>query len=343
MAGPSTRTSASQPISLDAAFFDPSAQRARSLDARMRGRLAESVRYVASQIGSELELPAEALAGFLARLEAGPISPHAFATYADLVLALEADDRSGAAQHLSDLLAAPAAPDGPRILALGDADVDRDADRVRRHVDSDPEQPLAILPPPPEVAAACRARLESALARLDQGHPTLAGEIRALLREIVLAVGSSAPDAWTFDGASSFMLWGAVVLNAAGSPSVLETIQALAHESAHNLLFGLSADGPLVRNGDALRFPSPLRADPRPIAGIFHATFVTARMQQAVQTLRAARALEPAERDEAERALAANAVLFAQGVATLDRHAKLTPLGEAVLAGARAMMQRGAW
>jgi HEXXH motif-containing protein len=346
MAGPPNRTPISlgaEPISQGDAFFEPSAERARGLDARMRRRLADSVGYVASQIGAELELPADALAAFLARLEAGPISPHAFAAYADLVLALEQDDRRAAATHLSDLLAAPAAPDGPRILALGAGANDRDADRYRRHVDSDPGQPLAILAPPPEVAAACRARLESALARLDRGHSALSDEIRALLREIVLAVGSSAPDAWTFDGASAFLLWGAVVLNADGSPSVLDTVQALVHESAHNLLFGLGADGPLVRNGDHERFPSPLRADPRPIEGIFHATFVTARMQHAVLTLRAAGALEGAERDEAERASAANAAHFAQGVAILDRHAKLTPLGEAVLSGARAMMQRGAW
>ncbi|HEX5068277.1 MAG TPA: HEXXH motif-containing putative peptide modification protein [Myxococcota bacterium] len=325
------------------AFFAPSEARARRLDAHMRARLAGSVRYLASQVGGALEVPADALSGLLGRLDAGPVSPHAFAAYADLVLALEADDASGAQQHLLDLFAAPAAPDGPRILALGDPARDRDAARYRRRVDSDPGQPLAILPPPPAVAVACRARLEAALARLDRGDPALAGEIRALLREIVLAVGSSEPDAWTFDGASSFLLWGAVVLNAAEAASVLATIQAVAHESAHNLLFGLSADGPLVLNGDLERFSSPLRVDPRPLDGIFHATFVTARMQQAVGALRAAGALLPEERDEAEHALSANAALFAQGLATLDRHAKLTPLGESVLAGARAVMAREAW
>ena len=343
MAGPPPLAPGLAPISVADAFFEPSALRARRLDARMRARLAESVRYVASQIGDALEIPAAALAGLLARLEDGPVGPHAFAAYADLVLALEADDRSRALQHLGDLLAAPAMRGGLRVVALGDPARDRDAERLLRHLDSDPERPLALLPPPPEVAAAGRARVESALRRLDRAHPALASEIRALLREIVLAVAPADLDAWTFDGASSFMLWGAVVLNAAGSPSALETIQALAHESAHNLLFALGADGPLVENGGLERFASPLRVDPRPIDGIFHATFVTARMQHAVTSLRATGALEPAERDEADRALAGNAALFAQGLETLDRHAKLTPLGEAVLSGARAMMQRGPW
>jgi hypothetical protein len=327
----------------DAAFFAPCADRARALDAHMRRRLADSVRYVAEQARAELDVPAAALAGFLARTLAGPVSPQAFAAYYDLVPALEAGDRSGAERHLADLLAAPSAPRGPRILALADPAHDRGADRIRRHVDSDPEQPLAIEPPPAGVAAASRTRLGLALTRIDVGYPALAGELRALLSEVVLAVGSDAPGAWSFDGASSFTLWGAIVLNAAGNPTLLGSVQALVHESAHNLLFGLAADGALVENDDGERFASPLRVDPRPLDGIFHATFVTARMQDAVATLRAAGALDAAERDEAGRALAQNAALFAQGMATLDRHAKLTPLGAAVLAGAREMMQREAW
>jgi HEXXH motif-containing protein len=342
-AGLPSRAAISGRIQLEDAFFDPCAARARRLDARMRERLAESVRYVASQAAPHLEVPAASLASFLERLERGPVSPHAFAAYYDWVLALDAGDLGEAAQRLDELLAAPAAREGPRIVALGDPASDRDADRTRRHVDTDPEQPLEIRPPPPALAASCQARIEAALARLDVGHPALAAEIRALVREIVLAVGSDAPDAWRFDGASSFMLWGAVVLNAAEHSTLLETVQALAHESAHNLLFGICADGPLVSNDDGERFASPLRVDPRPIDGIFHATFVTARMHQALARLREAGALDAGERAEAERALATSAALFAQGVETLDRHARLTPLGEACLAGARASMQRSAW
>lgn len=334
--------SPAEPLPLAAAFFDPCAERARLLDARMRARLADSVRYLAAQLDGHLAVPEAALDVFLTRLAEGPVCPHAFAAYADLVLAIDAGALGEAALHLGDLLAAPAAPSGPRILALGDAR-DRGADRIRRHVDTDPEQPLEILPPPPELAASARARIEAALARLDAGNAELADEIRVLVREIVLAVGSTAPGAWTFDGASSFMLWGAVVLNAAGQASVLETAQALAHESAHNLLFGLCADGALLRNDDSERFASPLRVDARPLDGIFHATFVTARMHQAVARLIASGTLDAVERAEAERALGENRRLFAQGLATLDAHAKLTPLGETVLGGAREYMQRAPW
>jgi hypothetical protein len=323
----------------DAASFAPCAERARRLDLRMRRRLAESVRYVAAQVREALAPDPGELARFLARVESGPMSARAFAAYYDLVLALDADDLAEAGQRLAELLSAPAAPASLCIRALGDPRSDRDADRYRRHVDTDPEQPLAIEPPPPELAAACRARIEAALARIDRGDPQLGAEIRTLVREWVLAVGPPDPDALSFDGASSFMLWGAVVLNAAGQTTTLDMLQALAHESGHNLLFGLCADGPLVRNDDRARFASPLRADPRPIDGIFHATFVTARMHRALAQQLAAGTLDAGERAEALRALAAHREHFAQGLAVLDRHAQLTPLGAAVLAGARAYMQ----
>ena len=53
------------------------------------------------------------------------------------------------------------------------------------------------------------------------------------------------------------MLWGAIVLNPRMLKSALEVAQALAHESGHNLLFGLCADGALVVDDDAPRTSRP--------------------------------------------------------------------------------------
>jgi hypothetical protein len=57
------------------------------------------------------------------------------------------------------------------------------------------------------------------------------------------------------------MLWGSIVLNATANRTNMEIGQALEHESGHNLLFGPSADGPLVESDDNARHPSPLRAE----------------------------------------------------------------------------------
>lgn len=323
---------------LDLVFFDPSAERARRLDARMRERLGESLRYVVGQAAEHLPIPTAALDDFFARLKSGPVGPQAFGAYFDLVLAIEADALDEAAARLAEIVAQPKPGPGLRVVDLADPARDAPSDRYCRQVDTDPTAPFEILPPPPALAAACRRRIDEAFALLDAGNPALGAEIRGLVREIVLAVGPSGPGAVVFDGASSFMLWGAVVLNAASHETPLAMLQALAHESGHNLLFGLAADGPLVENPDDERYASPLRADPRPLDGIFHATFVLARMHQALARLRDAGVLAGADLEEADAALAWCSRLFADGLGTVERHARLTPMGAAVLAGARDYM-----
>ena len=66
---------------------------------------------------------------------------------------------------------------------------------------------------------------------------------------------------------------------------LLSLLETLAHEAAHSLLFGIQISGPLVLNPDDARFASPLRVDLRPMDGVYHATFVSARMHFAMQEL----------------------------------------------------------
>jgi hypothetical protein len=44
------------------------------------------------------------------------------------------------------------------------------------------------------------------------------------------------------------MLWGAVFLNVERHQTPLDALRGLVHEGAHQLLFGLSVDDPLVEN-----------------------------------------------------------------------------------------------
>jgi hypothetical protein len=74
--------------------------------------------------------------------------------------------------------------------------------------------------------------------------------------------------------------------------------------------------------------------------GIIHAAYVTARMHQSVQRLLDMDVLDEAQTREAREAAIANAKRFAMGMQTVDQHAKLTPLGETVMANARAYMAR---
>jgi HEXXH motif-containing protein len=173
---------------------------------------------------------------------------------------------------------------------------------------------------------------------MDAGNPELAAEVRTIIREIVLAAGSDDPNTAQFDGVSSFLLWGATVLEVRSYTSAIHLVQTLAHESGHSLLFGLCAEGPLHENDDEQLFVSPLRSDPRPMDGIIHATYVSARMHQSVQRLLDRGTLDGAEAEEARADNVTNAKHFAMGLDTVSWQARLTPLGEAVMSKARAYM-----
>ncbi len=135
------------------------------------------------------------------------------------------------------------------------------------------------------------------------------------------------------------MLWGGIIINANRRDNELTMVQMLAHESAHNLLFGLGVDEALVENSPVELFPSPLRLDPRPMEGIYHATFVTARMHRSVQQLLDSGNFCRLRREEiARKEIADNARLFAKGIETVLRNGKLTPLGRTIMDGAKAYM-----
>jgi hypothetical protein len=318
--------------------FEPSAERVLFLDQRMRSRLADSLRYIFAQANGQLNLPPDRRHDFLAHLESQPASPLAFSFYSDAVLAIEDDKLEEASQLLSELIALPPHSGGLEITELADPNQDATASRFARFLNTDPTVSFDIFPPSKEVAASCRAQIRDAFALLDAGDPLLAGEIRALLRQIVLAAGTKDPKALTFDGASSFMLWGAIILNADRSDGAIGMVQMLAHESAHNLLFGFSADEALVENSPEELFSSPLRKDPRPMDGIYHATFVTARMYRAVQRMLESGILDAAATNKARKDLAENARLFKQGIETVQGFGKLTALGESVMRGASEYM-----
>jgi HEXXH motif-containing protein len=303
----------------------------------MRARLVDSLRYVVAEIRGLLELP-DGFDDFLARLARGPVSAHAFGAYYELVLAVEAGDLAGAAVLVRDLANAPARAESLAITALG-PEGDRESDRIRRLFDTDPLAVFELAAPPPAAAEASAARVREALALLDHGHPELAAEIRALVGEVVLASPPSRPGADTFDGASCFMLWGTTLLNACRHATRIAMAEALVHESAHSLLFGFAADGPLVENDDGERFPSPLRVDPRPLDGIYHAAFVSARMHHALARLCDAGVLDTQERAFAAASLLAHVRAFREGLDVIDAHARLTPLGAAVMKNARAYME----
>jgi HEXXH motif-containing protein len=101
-------------------------------------------------------------------------------------------------------------------------------------------------------------------------------------------------------------------------------IEGLSHESAHVYLFALSLGDSFVDNPDDELHPSPLRADPRPLDGTFHATYVCARMHYALSHVIKSGVLSRSEANEARKALAARGAAFSDGLKTLSDYASVT-------------------
>jgi len=136
-----------------------------------------------------------------------------------------------------------------------------------------------------------------------------------------------------------FNLWGTVLVNAEAHKTTLQLVQTLAHENSHMHLFAAALDSPLVLNPEEERYPSPLRLDPRPMDGIYHATYVTARMHYVLSRLLASGSLSPAQIGEAELARANHVKAFAEGYEVVSSHGNLTGLGQSLLAGAYEYMR----
>ncbi|MDP3546790.1 MAG: HEXXH motif-containing putative peptide modification protein [Phreatobacter sp.] len=277
------------------------------------------------------------------RPQAGPAqrpSARAFASYFDLLEAVIADDPDSAREALRRVHATLAQPPGPFLRNWDDLDPD-EASLFDRQINADPTTRVSLAAPTPEAFRRSENGLWAALELFGAAAPEIAAEIRELVGEIVLVVGDVNDDG-RFDGATAFANWGALFLNAEEHADRMEALDGLAHESAHALLFGHTLGHPLVENPPEERHASPLRADPRPLDGIFHATFVTARMHYAHSRVMVSGLLDDEEAGRARASLERCRSAFADGHATLLRHARMTPVGATLMAEAAAYMDRAA-
>lgn len=311
---------------------EPYQSRVRDLDAGLRSRLADSFEYL-----GEI-LPAgdggKVLGDLRRRLRSGEVSPWVFGLYAGLVEKLSWNQEAAAAELLGQIGLAASRPAADGVIGFGDASVPAAWwDRFLILLDTDPKRPFRVAAPPPGAFAACAGDVEQALALLDRAAPDFADEVRALLRTIVLAEPEGEN---SFNGASTFFMWGATLLNAAVRRGEAAMVDLLVHESSHVLLFGVAADQPLTRNGGEERYASPLRKDARPIDGIFHAAFVTTRVHRALDRVLASGRLDERQALEAAEQRRRNAVAARSSLEVLDQHALPTDLGAGILSTLRA-------
>ncbi|MGB0499211.1 MAG: aKG-HExxH-type peptide beta-hydroxylase, partial [Rubricella sp.] len=282
--------------------------------------------------GSELSPLIEALA-------AGEVfGPETFAAYYDLVEAILAEDEAGAGRWIDHLVKARPAPAGIAKYFHGNPADAWFIDILGTRLDL---ETTSFHPTDADRAAAFFERFDQGRALIAAHLPDLGGELDAILRAIAIGNGTPPDGArreFTFDGGSIYSMWGFLFLNAERHQTPLAMAEVLAHEAGHSFLFGFTIDDQLALNDEAERYASPLRDDPRPMEGIYHATFVSARMCYTMKAFAEAASLDSAIRDEARKAMDRDRRNFHMGHAVVAEHGRLSEPGEALMAGAKAWM-----
>jgi HEXXH motif-containing protein len=264
-----------------------------------------------------------------ARLGQGPVSPWLFCLYSKLVA--ELSKNGDVSESFEAMIKAASSPANWGAIAYRDSAIPAAWwDHFHLLLDTDWQRPFDFTQPQPEVTAGCEADIQSALALLQRTDAKLTDEVRSLARLIVLATpGADAKNG--FNGASTFFLWAGVLINARVRRSPIVMIDLLVHESSHVLLFGIAAEEPLTRNPGTERYASPVRPDPRPIDGIFHACFVTTRVHLAMSRLLETRSLSAQDASEAVERRDYNGNAARAALDLLDRHAVTTDTGKRVV------------
>jgi hypothetical protein len=322
--------------------FHPDAAHAARCDRTMHAGLADSLRQICAASDGKVEFDRVAIARLIGDIEAGRrLPPNAFALYYELVPALIEGRLEEARSLFAELARQRPIDVSFSVVAVGEPAMAEKEERYLRFMNGDTAYRYVFLAPSPEDLAAFKRQFANVVELLERAAPELLAELKTLISELILVVGPK--DAKVhFDGGSSYQLWGALFLNAVRHKTRIDVIDSLAHESAHSRLFGLCTEEAPVTNPDEELHPSPLRREQRPMDGVYHATFVSARMHWAMSRLIASGLLTEEERALAIQARDADRRNFESGYKTVAAHARLTRTGQVALDAARTYMNEAA-
>lgn len=320
--------------------FEPNKDRILEFDQRMRQRLADSLEYLSGATEPEQLVEPEELTSGIQRILKAPLQPDTFAHYYRTVYAIQDGDMEGAAESFKKALKPTEPKQGIEIIPFNGKDADARSSLYLKFFDSDPERPMGILPIRSEVFEKSSQLISDTFDLMRRADSDLHAECQALLRVILLGEGPTDKTALTFGGASAFELWGSICLNAIDAPDIVDMLTAIAHECCHGMLFGYSIDGDLVLNSEEERFSSPLRIDPRPMDGIYHATYVLARMYHAARVVAESGLLQGPLQSKLVDNMSNYEKSFYDSLSTIRTHAKCTDIGQSLIEGAAAYMDK---
>lgn len=120
-------------------------------------------------------------------------------------------------------------------------------------------------------------------------------------------------------------------------------LEHLVHESAHHYLYAVWTTEDLILNEDTARYKSPLRTEPRPLSGIYHAMFVLARTIRAIRLFQRCGEYGPEIRHVATQYNNAKNPAsfedkFCEAAEVIEQNAALSSLGGSIYGSCRQMI-----
>jgi HEXXH motif-containing protein len=184
-----------------------------------------------------------------------------------------------------------------------------------------------------------RVVFHQAVNLLQDGWPQMLAELREIVHQVALLRGDA------IDGFTDFTVHGAVMINqtrlgagATGLPGSVRLAEALVHEGTHTRCNAAQLVRPFLRpeGGHTELVMTPLRADPRPLAGLFQQLVVLLRSALLYQRLPVGDGTGVAAHRARQDKLVDQAH---QGAESLSRHQEaLTDHGRELFAEASALL-----
>jgi hypothetical protein len=210
---------------------------------------------------------------------ASPLSPFLYTLYGKLLQACEEENTKDALNLIQNLY--KIMPQGhKRILNYKDKSITKMLwDETQWIALREIPEGGYLAPCPKPLWEEGNRLMTQALDILSRGAKDFFDEHTHLVSQIILV------DSERFIGGSSFDMQGCIILKIEADMTLEHIIDLIIHETAHQYVFLLSTLDPLCLNDPHKLYRSPLRKDPRPMMGIFHALFVITRLIHGLRDL----------------------------------------------------------
>ncbi len=323
-------------IDLGASLFSPSRESGIALRRTLNSDFAQSFEHIFEACGEHFDFDERQAEALVSRIRAGSReTPYMFSLHFKLFEAIE-DDRLDDVQALiARILSIGPAEPGVLLTSFVAEEFPWDGEIIADYFATEESSDYRYGAPAADAVPSRRAELQVGLDLIYRGAPDLAAELEELVTTIILArrvpIETTSRLLPPFEGASALRSFGAILLDVESDQTDMHCAITFIHEEAHQALFAFSPMESVVTNEYDERYPHPLRDDPRPLEGIFHATFVLARIVYGMEAMLSSGRLSSAEKSLAATISKTNQPLFFEALETVRRHGKLTPQGEAAL------------